>query len=83
MSDATTYADGLKVFTDDEEWVIAKDVADVFEVFKETGAGQVVSNFAECQPDRPFTFSGDDGPVTKTYAQWAKERGRGWFAGIF
>jgi hypothetical protein len=71
----------MNVFTNDEEWVIAKDVKDVEAVLKEGGHGSDPEQFYPCVQGVSFTFRHGDGrKETKTFAAWAAERGRGYFA---
>lgn len=74
------------VYGGEEETVIAYDAADAKAVQMELGIaeadleGAVFRQFGDAAP---FTFCEDEArknPVTKTCAEWAKEKGRGFFS---
>ncbi len=83
----------FRVFTNDYEWVIARDVADAKAVWHEQTGGDLEDadeyEWDECPPESTMTVwcdaDGDpaepheDGSneVTKTFAEWAA-RGRGY-----
>lgn len=75
---------GLHIFTDDAEYVIATDAADAKAAYRESGGEHPAEIDFEQMPDeRQFTLYVGDGPaegtITKTCAEWAAERGRGYF----
>lgn len=75
--------DGLHMFTDDEEWVIAKDDADAISVMAEQCGwidGFVPEDFEMCQLDDDDKFMFCE--VERTNAEWCKIHGRGWFAAV-
>ncbi len=88
MGEQETYPEDLKMFTAaQEEWCIAKDPEDAAKAYEEfTGAeidfeyGEHLS-WTEEPPSKIFGFTGNDGGATrKTCAQWARDKGRGYFA---
>lgn len=76
-------SDGLHMFTDDEEWVIAKDADDAIAVMaKQYGwlDGKAPEEYEvhlyQLDDDDKFTFL----DVDRTCAEWCRIHGRGWFA---
>jgi hypothetical protein len=73
---------GMSVFTNDEEWVIAADPADAAKVCDELGLGADYADmeWTRCDDAKPFTFHDDDASETKTFGEWAALKGRSYFA---
>lgn len=75
----------LHVWTNDEEFVIARDVDDADAVMREVGCTMTAEEKRQLYrlPDeRPFTFCPDNDEATavkKTCAEWCAEKGRGYF----
>lgn len=71
----------LHVFSDDSEYVIAYDVEDVLLILSDMRVSPPFDvEWTACDESTSFTFTGDDGDGdTKTFGEWAKERGRGYF----
>jgi hypothetical protein len=75
----------LSVWTNDCDYVVAESADDADAITKERWPGHVgnADHWSECHGDGPFTLygSGDRSTlgVTKTFAEWAAERGRGYF----
>ena len=64
----------------EEEWVIAADGDDAMAVMRETGADPgEPDHYEQCADAKPFTFNDGDVSATKTFGEWAAERGRGYF----
>ena len=81
-AEATAYDGDLKVYTNDEEWVIAHSAEDARAVRDEQGGEPYDDEeWTECSPERVFWLHDPDNgvPQAKTYAEWAK-RGRGYLA---
>ncbi len=79
-----SYDSDLKVFTDDEEWIVARSPEDAVAVQAELGAtGIDPETFEECPPEKVFHMHDADGALieAKTFAEWARSRGRGYLAG--
>jgi len=77
MSEAT-----LKVWTNDEEWAFAVDKADLAVVLHgHIGEVMITEDWYEEDPTKSFAFRDEGCPdVRKTFAEWMKEKGRGYFA---
>lgn len=78
----------LHVFTDDEEMVVAEDVADALAVMAEHAGGDVWNPSTgieiEQMPDDAMLTIIDFDMVTKrrkTAGEWAREKGRGYLCG--
>ena len=73
----------MHVWTDDEEYVIAADETDARAVFRENDYMYPEDAELRQLPDDklfPFRENEEDAePVRKTCAEWANERGRGYF----
>lgn len=77
----------LHVFTDDEEYAVAESEEDARRVFEETWGFKpdwekdYIGGLSQCPDDKPFTIR-EAGPagenVTKTFGEWAAEKGRGY-----
>lgn len=73
-------ADELHVFTNETDWIIAKDKDDMAVIAStEMGYdGDFIDDFNILNGDTELVFTPEDGePITKTAEQWCKERGRG------
>lgn len=77
----TPDADGLHLWTDDEEFVIAKDendaravLRDIMLVDAEEASG---IEFTMLPDEKPFTFDDGNSVTTKTAAEWCAQEGRG------
>lgn len=74
----------LKVWTNDADYVIAESAEDAAVIlFEETLTPPDRTTFEPCADRGSFTFY-EDGTraregVTKTFGEWATERGRGYF----
>lgn len=74
----------LKIWTNDSDFVIAESAEDAAAVlYEETLTPPEKTSFHACDNSRSFTFY-EDGTraregVTKTFGEWAAERGRGYF----
>ncbi len=75
-------AEMLHVWTDDEEWVVARDAQDARAVMAEIGCDLDPDiEFELCPDDQVFTIYQDEqgsDAVTKTFAEWAAGNGRGY-----
>lgn len=84
----------LRIWTNDCEWVIAYDVADIRAIFRYDpngiGADKVLGDevpdaewaeqWTEEDGAKMFTFVDDDKSERKTMAEWIALKGRGYFA---
>lgn len=74
----------LRVYFNDVEWVVAASPEDAERALEEHYGPMydpsTPSEWEECKPDTEFTFHGGDDDVVKTFAQWAKDNGRGFLA---
>lgn len=85
MDRKTVIMDGtLHVWlVDDEEFVIAASRDDAVQVMREVKSEPAETyKYVLLDDSKPFTFTEEREPVTKTCGEWAKERGRGHFASL-
>ncbi|WP_437310078.1 hypothetical protein [Sorangium sp. So ce388] len=76
-----------KVWTNDCDYVVAESAEEAKRLARAFYGGNDdpsdASAFEPCRDDRPFTFHEDGSRasqgVTKTFGEWAAERGRGYF----
>lgn len=77
----------LKVWTNDCDYVVADSAEEAMRLARDFYGSALdpsdAAVFEPCKDDRPFTFHADGTRatpgVTKTFAEWAAERGRGYF----
>lgn len=73
----------LRVWRNDvTDWVIAESPEDATAIMHaEYGSTyDDEDEWRECPNDKPFTYHGDDGDITKTFGEWIAEKGRGFLA---
>lgn len=86
--DVSSPPDGasLHVFTNDDEWVIAHSEADAEQLCVELGfgPGSYTSDcqWVQCDGAKPFTYFDGNDAITKTFSEWAAEKGRCYFASV-